>query len=94
LDAPENLGPEMIAAVDRKAGLFYRVKFLFELWNDLQVSLHDMVRKLPIADHGRAQKFLERHVTRTDPHQPDRVNSGFGAIWPRGTYLALKPFGW
>jgi hypothetical protein len=62
LDAPENLGPTTIAASDCKVGLFYKIKFLFEVWNDFQVSLHDMARKLPTADHGRAQVFLDRHV--------------------------------
>jgi phospholipase C len=94
LEAPENLGPETIAASDCKVSLFYKIKFLFELWNDFQMSLHDMARKLRTTDHGRAQVFLDRHVTQTDPQQPDGVNSGFGAIWRRGRYLALKPFGW
>ncbi|MGH6840212.1 MAG: alkaline phosphatase family protein [Methylocella sp.] len=94
LDAPENLGPETIAALDCKVGLAYKIKCLFELWNDLQVSLHDMARKLPTTDHGRAQKFVERHVTPTDKDQPDGVNSDFGAMWWHGMYLGLKPFGW
>jgi phospholipase C len=92
LDAPENLGPTTIAASDCQVGPFYKIKALFELWNDFQVSLHDMARKLPTTDHGRAQVFLDRHVTQPDPHQPDGVTSGFGAIWRRGRYLALKPF--
>jgi phospholipase C len=92
LDAPENLGPTTIAASDCKVGPFYKIKALFELWNDFQVSLHDVARKLPTTDHGRAQVFLDRHVTQPDPHEPDGVTSGFGAIWRRGRYLALKPF--
>ena len=94
LDAPENLGPKTIAASDCKVGLLYKIKSLFELWNDFQMSLHDMARKLPTADHGRAQVLLDRHVTQPDPHEPDGVNSGFGAIWRRGRYLAMKPFRW
>ena len=94
LDAPENLGPATIAASDCKVGLFYKIKFLFEVWNDFQVSLHDMARKLPTSDHGRAQVFLDRHVTQTDPQQPDEVSSDFGAIWERVKYNARKPFGW
>jgi hypothetical protein len=85
LDAPINLGPETIAASDC-------FKALFELWNDLQMGLHDMARKLWTTDHGRAPVFLDRHVTQPDPHLPDGVTSGFGAIWRRGRYLALKPF--
>jgi hypothetical protein len=92
LDAPENLGPETIAASDCNVGWLYKIKSLFELWNDLQESLHDMARKLPTDDHGRAQFLLDRHVTQPDPHEPDGVNSGFGAIWRRGRYLMLKPF--
>jgi hypothetical protein len=64
------------------------------VWNDFQVSLHDMARKLPTADHGRAKVFLDRHVTQTDPQQPDEVSSDFGAIWERVKYNARKPFGW
>ncbi|MGH6845855.1 MAG: alkaline phosphatase family protein [Methylocella sp.] len=95
LDAPVNLGPETIAASNCEVGLLYKFKSLFERWNDFQESLHDMARKLPTTDHGRAQKFLERHVTRDDPHRDDGVHSGFGAIWRHGRYLALKPFlGW
>jgi phospholipase C len=92
LDAPENLGPETIAASDCRVGMLYTLKSLREKWNDFQESLHDMARKLPTTDHGRAQKFLDRHVTQPDPHQPDGVNSDFGAMWRRGRYLALKPF--
>jgi hypothetical protein len=92
LDAPDNLGPETIAASDCYVSLFYKIKSLFELWNDFQMSLHDMARKLRTTDHGRAQVFLDRHVTQPDPHEPDGVNSGFGAIWRRGRYLALKIF--
>ena len=95
LDAPENLGPETIAAADCKVGLAYKIKSLFELWNDFQESQHDMARKLPTADQGSAQKkFRDRHVTRTDPHRPDGVNSDFGAMWRRARYLAMKFFGW
>jgi phospholipase C len=95
LDAPENLGPETIAASDCKVSLLYKFRSLFERWNDFQESLHDMARKLPTTDHGRAQKFLDRHVTRDDPQRRDGVNSGFGAMWRRGRYLAMKPiFGW
>ncbi|MGH6823810.1 MAG: alkaline phosphatase family protein [Methylocella sp.] len=93
-DTPENLGPETIAASDCKVSLFYKIKCQFELWNDFQASLHDMARKLPTADHGRAQVFLGRHVTRDDPQKPDGVHSSFGAMWRHGTYLAMKPFGW
>ncbi|MGB6697168.1 MAG: alkaline phosphatase family protein, partial [Methylocella sp.] len=93
LDAPENLGPETIAASDCKVSLFYKIKSQFELWNDFQMSLHDMARRLPTTDHGRAQVFLDRHVTQSDPHRSDGVHSGFGAIWRRGRYLALKIFG-
>ena len=91
LDAPINLGPETIAS-DCKVSYMYKIKALFELWNDLQMGLHDMARKLWTTDHGRAQVFLDRHVTQPDPHLPDGVTSGFGAIWRRGRYLALKPF--
>ncbi|MGH7839360.1 MAG: alkaline phosphatase family protein, partial [Candidatus Binataceae bacterium] len=93
-DTPENLGPETIAASECKVSLFYKIQCQFELWNDFQASLHDMARKLPTADHGRAQVFLGRHVTRDDPQKPDGVHSSFGAMWRHGTYLAMKPFGW
>jgi len=92
LDAPENLGPATIAASDCHVSFMYKIKSQFELWNDLQMGLHDMARKLRTTDHGRAQLFLDRHVTQPDPHLPDGVTSGFGAIWRRGRYLALKPF--
>ena len=91
-DAPDNLGPTTIAASDCKVSYMYKIKALFELWNDLQMGLHDMARKLRTTDHGRAQVFFDRHVTPPDPHLPDGVTSGFGAIWRRGRYLALKPF--
>ena len=95
LDAPENLGPETIASADCKVSLAYKIKSMYELWNDFQESLHDMARKLPTTDHGRAQKFLDRHVTQPDPRHPDGVNSDFGAMWRHGRYLAAKPFfGW
>jgi phospholipase C len=94
LDAPENLGPETIAASDCKVSLFYKIKSQFELWNDFQMSLHETARKLPTTDHGRAQVFLDRHITQPDSRLPDGVCSGFGAIWRRGRYLALKIFGW
>ena len=95
LDTPENLGPETIAASDCKVGMLYTFKSLREKWNDFQASLHDMARKLPTTDHGRAQVFLDRHVTQPDAQQPDGVDSDFGAMWRRGRYLAMKPFfGW
>ncbi len=97
LDAPENLGPETITASDCQVSLLYKIKALFELWNEFQLSLHDMARKLPTADdgrdHGRAQFMFDRHVTRDNPHRPDGVNSGFGAMWRRGRYLAMKSVG-
>lgn len=97
LDAPENLGPETITASDCQVSLLYKIKALFELWNEFQLSLHDMARKLPTADdgrdHGRAQFMFDRHVTRDNPHRPDEVNSGFGAMWRRGRYLAMKSVG-
>jgi phospholipase C len=71
LDTPENLGPETITASDCKVSRMYKMKSLFELWNDLQESLHDMARRLPTTGHGRAQVFLDRHVTQPDPHRPD-----------------------
>jgi phospholipase C len=92
LDAPKNLGPETIAASYCKVSWLYKIKSLFELWNDFQESLHEMARKLPTTDHGRAQVFLDRHVTQPDPHPPDGVNSDFGAIWRHGRYLVMKPF--
>jgi hypothetical protein len=75
------LGPETIAASDCNVSWLYKIKSLFELWNDFQASLHEMARKLPTADYGRAQLFLDRHCTETDPQRPDGVNSDFGAIW-------------
>jgi hypothetical protein len=81
LDAPENLGPETIAASDCKVSLFYKIKSLFELWNNFQMSLHDMARKLRTTDHGRAQVFLDRHVrspTRTCPTVCTVVSARFG----------------
>jgi phospholipase C len=94
LDAPENLGPETIAGSDCRVGWLYKIKSLFELWNDFQASLHEMARKLPTADHGRAQLFVDRHVTETDPQQPDGVNSDFGAIWAHAKHSTLKTCGW
>ena len=95
LDAPENLGPETIAASDFKVGLLYKLNSMREKWNDFQASLHDMARKLPAANNKHVQEFVDRHVTQPDRQQPDGVNSDFGAMWRRGRYLAMKPFfGW
>jgi len=93
LDAPENLGPETIAASDFKVGLLYKLNSMREKWNDFQASLHDMARKMPATNNKHVQEFVNRHVTQTGPQQPDGVNSDFGAMWRRGRYLAMKTVG-
>jgi phospholipase C len=94
LGTPENLGPETIAASECKVSLFYKIKSLFELWNDFQMSLHEMARRLPTAGHGRAQVFLDRHVTQPDQYRPDGVNSDIGAIWAHAKQSTLKTLRW
>jgi phospholipase C len=93
LDNPDNLGPEQISGSMCKVGLIYKIKALFELWNDFQASMHQMARKLPEEEHGRGQKYIDRHVTQDNPREDDGANSDFGVIWRRGWHLLLKLLG-
>ncbi|ESS73194.1 phosphoesterase family protein [Methyloglobulus morosus KoM1] len=91
---PVNLGPIEIKASECKVGLLYKIRSLFELWNDFQASLHDAARKLPKADdHGRAQVYIDRHETQSDTTQPDGATSDFGAIWRHAWDQILKAAG-
>jgi phospholipase C len=90
LDAPQNLGPESVTPSSRKVGLFHKLKSLWEPWSDLQDSLHHVTRKLPPDDHGRAERFFERHVTSTDPDEADGVNSDARAMWAHFKYRTLQ----
>lgn len=89
LDDPNNLGPMQIIASECRVGLLYKLKSIFEPWNNFQSSLHDMSRGLPKDEHGRAQRFIDRHETQTGA-QEDGAKSDFGAIWRHGLYSTLK----
>lgn len=93
LDSPDNLGPETITASKCKVGIFYKIKSLFELWNDFQSSLHDVARRLPKDEHGRAQTYIDRHQTETDKIQADGAQSDFGMMWRHLRYAAMKSVG-
>jgi phospholipase C len=93
LDEPENLGPIKITGSDCSVGLIYKIKSLFELWNDFQSSLHVMAQRLPKDDHGRAQTYIDRHETQTDTTKDDGVKSDIGAIWQYGLFKLLIKVG-
>ncbi len=95
LDLPINLGPEPddVKAVAFDPGLAYKVKMLFEPWNDFQNSLHDLARKLPQADHGRANLYLDRHKTTTNPNVDDGVSNGITAILAHAKHVVLQKLG-
>jgi phospholipase C len=90
LDAPQNLGPLSVTPSSRKVGLLHKLKSLWEPWGDFQESLHQAARKLPPDDHGRAQRYFDRHDTRTDPNKPDGVDSDATAMWEYAKNRALK----
>lgn len=73
LASPENLGPKTVTPSSYDPGIAYKIGALLERWNDLQLSLHDLARKLPPDGHGRAQDSIDRHVTTADPHEDDGV---------------------
>jgi len=89
-DEPVNLGPVTIKGSACQVSLIYKIKSLFELWNDFQTSLHDTARKLPKDKHGRAQTYIDRHETQADITQPDGATSDFGAIWRHVWYSLLN----
>ncbi len=90
LDAPQNLGPERVTPSSRKVGLLHKLKSLWEPWGDFQESLHLAARKLPPDDHGRAQRYFDRHDTSPDPNKPDGVDSDATAMWEYAKNRALK----
>ena len=95
LDQPNNLGPEPddVKARSYDPGFIYKMRTLFEPWNDFQQSLHDVARKLLPADHGRAKVFLDRHKTTTDPHEDDGVRNDFTAMRARMKHMILQRLG-
>ena len=95
LDQPDNLGPEPdeVKARSYDPGFIYKMRTLFEPWNDFQQSLHDVARKLLPADHGRAKVFLDRHKTTTDPHEDDGVRNDFTAMRARMKHMILQRLG-
>jgi phospholipase C len=95
LDEPTNLGPgpDDVKPLSYDPGFLYKMKALREPWNDFQQSLHSVARKLPPADHGRANLFLDRHKTTTNPDEDDNVRNGATAMWARLKYVALQKLG-
>jgi len=93
LDSPDNMGPITITGSECKVGLIYKLKSLFELWNDFQSSLHVTARRLPADAHGRAQTYINRHQTQTGSMQDDKVNSDIGVIWQHSLHSVLKKVG-
>jgi phospholipase C len=90
LDAPQNLGPLSVTPSSRKVGLFHKLKALWEPWGDFQDSLHEAARKLPPDNHGRAQRYFDRHVTNPNPDKPDGADSDATAMWEYAKNRALK----
>jgi phospholipase C len=92
-DTPQNMGPESIVPSQCKVSLWYKIASLFELWNDFQQSLHHAARNMPLDAHGRAQNFIDRQQTPTDPGKRDGVRSDVGAIFANARYRAMRTLG-